>query len=87
MKRQTKKLFKGIALFASFYLTHNFIGESGLYKIEKQILLCLDFLPNALATIMASLSIIVIGCTMIYFFCSGLYRICTFHLRIPEFEK
>ncbi len=88
MKREHKKLLKGIALFGGSYYFNDYIGAAdGLNKIEKQIALQLNFFPISLASIFASIAIIVIGCAIIYGFVSGLYRICTFRMRLESFEK
>lgn len=88
MKREHKKLLKGIALYGTSYSFDDYIGGAdGLNKIEKQIALLLNFLPISLASIFASIAIIIIGCAIIYGFVSGLYRISTFRMRLESFEN
>ncbi len=88
MEYKTKKLLKGIALIASFYISNDIIGGAdGLNKLEKQTCIFLSFLYADLALLISNIVVIIIGITMLYCFISGLYRITTYHLYIPEFES
>jgi hypothetical protein len=87
MKRKLIKLSKGIALYSVFQLYDKYIGIDGLYKIKKTVLAFLSFLPETLASIIASLLNIIVGLFLVYCFVSGFYRMFTFYTRIPEFES
>ncbi len=87
MKKQTRKLLKGIVLFTLFYTLNHFIGGAdGLNQIEKHICGSLQFLHEALAKFIATIIVLIISISMIYCFVSGLFRIFTHNIYIKEFE-
>jgi len=84
----SKKLLIGIILFASFYLLYYITGgPNGLYDVKKFLKLSVfNIFPSGFAGFLSSISIAVIGLTMVYLFVSGLYRMCTFNIYLPTFE-
>lgn len=83
----TKKLLKGIALFACFFLMYHFLGANSLsnYRVKMEDGLS-DYINRDLASIISNTAMVLIGIFMVYCFVSGLYRICTFSGYIREFE-
>ena len=66
MKYKSKKLLKGIALIAGFYISNDYIGGAdGLNQIEKHTCNFLSFLYADLAHIVSSIVVIIIGTAML----------------------
>jgi hypothetical protein len=87
MKRKIIKLTKGIVLFGIYQFYVNYIGYDGLFELDKTIQEYLNFLPETMSSILASLIVIFTGLALVYCCISGLFRICTFHQHIPQFEN
>jgi hypothetical protein len=82
-----KKLLKGIALFACFYLLYHFLGANNLsnYRVKMEHGLS-EYLGKDFSSIISNIAMVLTGIFMVYCFVSGLYRICTFSGYIREFE-